>query len=323
MSNCTVYNVHIQAIPEGDYDIFYNQTRYGIMPPKGDTTIQFPKISIFDSPVIELKGVDRYGCYQLGLCDSFRKIENVKNFKTEGFRIRNCDIVFDMNKQEPAPQNNRSNSLTSQDIKNLSSSQIHYCVADLQLLQKGIKAYDYDNTEYKIMKKFVDFNIKSNAYSWDTVNSDLARRVTLGLADDTTNNPDSLPYAAWDLAASQKIKYLVVFYGYSLLESHGVSPEAAVASIALTTIGLLVGVNTGFYTIVYPNGKEVKSVMDSYCAIFSIQPNRCLYNGKASLTTFNNNNIEQQITGLYSKLFNNIKPFFRNNSESARSNKKR
>jgi hypothetical protein len=286
------------------------------MPPNGDTTIQFPKISAFESPIIELKGVDRYGCYQLGFCDSFPKIQNVKSFKSEGFSKRKCDIVFDMNKQDPASQNNHSISLSAQDIKNLSLSQVHYCVADLQLLQKGIKAYDYDNTETKIMKKFVDNNIKLSGYSWDTVNSDLTRRITLGLADDTTNNPDSLPYAAWDLAASKKMKYIVVFYGYSLLESNGVSPGAAVASIALTTIGLLAGVKTGYYTIVYPTGKEVKSVMDSYCAIFSVEPNRCLYNGKSSLTSFNNTNIEQQITDLYSKLFYNIKPFFKTDSES-------
>jgi hypothetical protein len=168
----------------------------------------------------------------------------------------------------------------------------------------------------------VDENIALNGYSWDTVNSDLTRRITLGLADDATNNPDSLPYAAWDLAASQKIKYLVVFYGYSVLESHGVAPGTAAASVALTALGLLVGVNTGFYTVVYPTGKDRKTVMDSYCAIFKVEPNKCLYNGKESIASFNNSDIETQIIGLYSKVFKNIKPFFMNNSGSASKDKK-
>jgi hypothetical protein len=320
LMNCSiVYNVHIRSIPEGDYDIFYDKTRYGIMPHKGDTTIQFPKTSVLKAPILELKGVDRYGCFQFGVYDSTRKMINVKSFNIKGYSIRNCDIVFDMNRTieaNPLSPINESIGLTAHDLKDLSSSQIHYCVADLQLLQKGFKAYDYDNTEYKIMKKFVDDNITLNEYSWDTVNSDLTRRITLGLASDTTNNPDSLPYAAWDLAASQKIKYLVVFYGYSLLESNGVAPGTIAASVALSTIGILVGVNTGFFTIVYPTGKDCKSVMDSYCAIFSVEPNKCIYNGKASLTSFNNSNIEKQITDLYTQLFENIQPFFINNSKS-------
>lgn len=326
LMNCsTVYNVRIRSIPEGDYDIFYNKTPYGIMPPNGDTTIQFPEISVLKSPLLELKGVDRYGCFQFGITDSTRKMRNVKSFKAKGFSIRNYDIVFDMNNNIEAnavSQINHSIGLTNQNIKDLSSSQIHYCVADLQLLQKGSKAYDYDNTEYKIMKKFVDYNITLNEYSWDTVNSDLTRRITLGLAVNATNNPDSLPYAAWDLAASEKIKYIVVFYGYSLLESKGVAPGSVAASVALTTLGILVGVNTGFFTVAYPNGKDLKTVMDSYCAIFSVQPNKCLYNGKVSLTSFNNSNIETQIAGLYKKLFEKIKPFFTNNSESTRKDNK-
>jgi hypothetical protein len=319
--NCsTIYNVHITTIPAGDYDIYYDKNLYGIMPLNGDTTIQFPKISVFKTPIIELKGVDRYGCYQLGYCDSIRKIENVKSFKIKGYSIKNCDIVFNMDNSSHRNDSNQNSSgkiAIEEKLKNITFSQIHYCIADLRLLQKGMKAYDYDNTEYRIMKKYVELNMNKNGYIWDTVNSALTRRITLGLAVDTTNNPDSLPYAAWELATSQKIKYLVVFYGYSALESRGVAPGTAAASVALTTLGILVGINTGIYTIVYPTGKDLQTVMDSYCAIFSVNPNKCLYNAKVSITSFNNSNIENQLMGLYNQLFEKIKPLFNNVKEPA------
>jgi hypothetical protein len=171
-------------------------------------------------------------------------------------------------------------------------------------------------------RSHVEYNMEKNGCGWNAVDSDLTRRITLGLADDTTNNPDSLPYAAWDLAASQKIKYIVVFYGYSVLESRGIAPGTAVASVALTTLGILVGVNTGFYTIVYPTGQDRKSVMDTYCAIFSIDSNRCLYNAKSSIESFNSSNIEAQIMGLYDQLFDEINPFFIKDSGSVRENRR-
>lgn len=323
--NCsTVYNVHITTVPEGDYDIYYDKKPCGVMPAKGDTTIRFPEISYFKAPLLEVKGIDCYGCFQFSMNDSTRKIKNVRNYKIRGGRVKNCEVVFDLNKpkqETPPVPKIRTTGISSQEIKNIASSQVHYCVADLQLLQKGIKAYDYDNTEYKIMKKYVEYNMQKNGYGWDTINGDLTRRITLGLANDTANDPDSLPYAAWDLAASQKIKYIVVFYGYSLLESRGVAPTTAAASVALSTLGILIGVGTGFYTIVYPTGKDRKSVMDSYCAVFSVDSNKCLYNAKVSITSFNNSTVEDQIRGLYDKLFEKIRPFFIKEEGPARENR--
>jgi len=160
------------------------------------------------------------------------------------------------------------------------------------------------------MKKYVEGNIEANGYRWEKVDDDLTRRITLGLAEDTAHNPDSLPYAAWDLASSNGIKYVVVFYGYSLLESKGIAPETAVASVALTALGVLVGVHTGVYTIVYPTGQDRKSIMDSYCSIFAVDSNKCIYTTKTTLSSFNTSNLEDQIAGLYKKIFGSIKPFF-------------
>jgi hypothetical protein len=197
------------------------------------------------------------------------------------------------------------------DFSRLRKAKVWYCITDLNLLQEGLKAYDKDNIDYLIMKKCVEEQMMKRRFRWSLVDSNLTRRITLGLKQSANKLCSSLPYAASEYASSQQIEYLVIFYGYSRLSKKGAVPADIAASLAISSAGVLLGAITGFYFIAIPSGGSTTTAMDIYCAIVEPKTNLSVLGVKQSLTRYNDQDLPTQITDMYDELFDKIEKAIR------------
>ena len=78
-----------------------------------------------------------------------------------------------------------------------------------------------------------------------------------------------------------------MFYGYSINGSKGVAPSDVGASAAITSLGVLAGSLTGLFIFAIPNGQSQITNPTIYCAIYSVNPNRCILKAKEAITSYN------------------------------------
>lgn len=192
-------------------------------------------------------------------------------------------------------------------IDGLRGSKVVYCISDLNLLQKGIKAYDTTNLDYRLMKECVALQLDSLGLSWEQADKALTRRLTLGIDAQIEHGEaaDSLPYAAWDLCMARKYDYVVTFYGYTHIQSRGVSPNSVAASVGITALGVLSGLATGVFVYAIPKAQN-KSAMKIYCTVFAVRDNRRVAHASEAIESFNTSDITGQINGMYHNLFRKL-----------------
>ena len=83
LNGCTtVYRVHLKAIPAAEYAISIDDSLMGKTPPSGETTISTGTVSMYHSPILEIRKDNLYGMVKLGTnYSSKREGTNVKSFK--------------------------------------------------------------------------------------------------------------------------------------------------------------------------------------------------------------------------------------------------
>ncbi len=186
---------------------------------------------------------------------------------------------------------------------------VGYCIADLNLLSKGMKAYDTTNLEYRVMKGIVREQMEVRSLNWQFVKKDLTRRITLSIKTEKHNKKDfvdSLSYATHELCQERDFKYLVVFYGYSNFQRKGVASKTMAKAAGITTLGTLLGILTGTYIIAYPTGQDDISLFELYCSIYNVENNQPVFHSFESITSENVDNLREQIKSLYLNTFDNL-----------------
>ena len=112
---------------------------------------------------------------------------------------------------------------------------------------------DTNSYSYWGLKRHLVRYLENNGYSWSFADSILFRAI-----NDTSliKSNDSLAYEISTECTKQGIKYLVLFFGFSINYSKGIAPGDVGASLAITSLGLLSGRLTGLYIFAIPNGQS-------------------------------------------------------------------
>ena len=166
----------------------------------------------------------------------------------------------------------------------------------------GIFGTDTNNYSYFGLRRHVNRYIQDNNIPWGTADSSLQMAIL-----DTSAAPlsNSLPGIVWQEANKQHIDYLVIFFGYSLNFSKGIAPANAVASAAISTIGIASFATFGFGAIAIPNGQRTFTNPIILCKVYSVNPNVCIFNGKETVTSYNDDTVGQ-VREIMSKLIKKI-----------------
>jgi len=291
------YILNIKTIPKGEYSISVDQQNYGNTSLSGDTTIVTEKISLFKKSRLELKSTDGYGFIQMSGEETFLKKLNVYSFNVRSPRNYSITFLFDVDKV-PRP-------FTEKDIcqKNKCYSFNFSKKCKLPKVLYCIIGNDTNSYSYFGLKRHVDYYLDSNRYSWTQADVNLQKAIT---EYSFKSFNDSLSPEIFMDAALQNVKYLVLFYGFSINDAKGVSPATVGASIAITTLGTILGSQTGLFIFAFPNGQDEITNPTVCCAIFSVNPNRCIFKAKESLTSYNKTDIRGQINNVVESMFKKI-----------------
>jgi hypothetical protein len=294
---CTTrYNIKIKTIPKGQYDIYVNKNKYGVIT-NSDTSFQTEEVSMFKPLLVEIKNNESYGYANLNNNDS-SNVNYLNTYKIEyGSGKYTLTFIFNAD-YVPRPfteidLNPKNKSKVFKFNNGINSPKVAFCI-----LGSDTNSYSYFG-----LKRHLDRYLESNNYSWRFANTNIQKVLN---ENALKASYDSLSSEIWKEASNQSIKYLIMFYGYSINGSKGVAPSDVAASAAISSFGVLAGSLTGLYIFATPNGQSQITKPTIFCAIYSVNPNRCILKAKEAITSYNDDNIKSQVNIVLTNLFNKI-----------------
>jgi hypothetical protein len=300
---CVKYTVHLKTIPADECEIYLDKQAYGKTTLKGDTIFSSRSMSFFKAPVLELKNDSVYVKTRLVYYDSIIRGINVYNVKyTSGHLNRQFDVgfVFDID-LIPKPLTEKDLDITDEsrkfNYKDLAKSNVSYLVFNSNFQNKEIDPY---GDHFKAFRTFINEANQHRKHPWALVDTDLGVSVN----NDIIKNPnDSLSVQTAEMAVSQNIQYIAVFYGYSLKNTQEFTARNLGKAAAIAAIGLMGGAI--LIAAEYDNVVNVNAC----CAIFSVKTRKCIVNVKEKMTS-NNFIIQDEVKDMLKMLFHRIDKLF-------------
>jgi hypothetical protein len=293
------YKIRVQTIPKGKYDIYVDNKHYGTTGESGNASVETEKIRFSRVPLLEIRRNDTAcGFMQLKENDSLYPwlhphSLNVYSHKHDSFHRFDVTFLEDID-FGPLP---------------LTDKKLDTVCDRFDLGRKGpvktvfsIIARDTNSFSYWGLQRHLEKYLEENGSSWSRSDSVLFAATSY---TSLNKSKDSLSHDLWKECSKQGIKYLVLFFGFSMNYSNGISPGDAITALSINIFGNLLSGLTGFYVIAIP-GSQSLSRPTVCCAVYSVKPNRCIFKAAESTAFSDNNDGRKEVDGIVSKLLSKV-----------------